>query len=317
MVTFKRKPAATYAQQAIALAAGAWTELGVSGWNSTHSDWAIDPEPLILFTAWLADRDPRLRDEATDWCIRNWRHVSRARLRNLISHDEGSEAWREYAGTVSAHSGVKWPSSGEPRVYRVTGRSTLPPFSRPSLAWLRLRATFGLGARSEILRCFLAQPDTPIKSVSTLAAQAGYTKRNVTDECEMLERAGLLSQRARVNRFYYSLTRRAELEALIGELPEIRPEWSRVFNTARHLVELEAAAQTVSARTFPIRVRQAITAIEDDLAELEIETDFTDLHGEELWPAVQELAARTLTQWSIGNWSEQCARQNVQRIAQL
>jgi len=35
--------------------------------------WAIDPEPLIVFTA-IADLDPRLRDEALDWCIRT--HVT-------------------------------------------------------------------------------------------------------------------------------------------------------------------------------------------------------------------------------------------------
>ena len=54
---------------------GAWSELGVSGWSRTHVTWAIDPEPLIVFTA-IADLDPRLRDEALDWCIRNSRHVS-------------------------------------------------------------------------------------------------------------------------------------------------------------------------------------------------------------------------------------------------
>lgn len=40
---------------------------------------AISPEPLILFTAGLGDADPRLRDEATDWCVRYGRYVSAAR----------------------------------------------------------------------------------------------------------------------------------------------------------------------------------------------------------------------------------------------
>lgn len=314
MVSFRRKPAATFAEQAIVLAAGAWTELGVSGWNNTHSDWAIDPEPLILFTAWLHDRDPRLRDEATDWCIRNWRHVSRARLRNLLSVETDDAAWSEFAGTVTAYSGVDWPRSGEPRAYTVTGRSTLPPLSRPSLAWLRLRAMFGLGARSEILRCFLAQPNTPIKSVTTLATETGYTKRNVTDECEMLERAGLLILRAKGNRFLYSLARRGELEAFLGELPDIRPDWGHMFRIARQLVTLEDASETVSTKTFPIRVRKALVSIEDDLAELDIDADFSDVHGAELWPAAQQLAATTLTAWSIGRWPEP-ATPAVRRIS--
>jgi hypothetical protein len=304
MASFKRRPKATFAEQAVALAWGAWTELGVSGWNSTHGDWAIDPEPLIVFTAWLHDRDPRLRDEATDWCIRNWRHVSRARLRTLVGDAEDDDRWGEFAATVSAQSGVTWPGSGLARAYQVTGRSTLPPLSRPSLAWLRLRAMFGLGARSEILRCFLAQPDTPIKSVAALATETGYTKRNVSDECEMLERAGLLAQRAKTNRFYYSLARRAELEALIGELPNIRPHWGPVLNIARQLLTLEEAAHAVSAKTFPIHIRKTLSAVEHDIVELDIDADFSDIHGHDLWPAVQEFGSRTLAQWSIGNWGE-------------
>ena len=76
-------PSGTLIDQAVALAWGAWTELGVSGWTATHRDWAVDPEPLVLFTGRLGDTDPRLRDEATDWCVQHWRYVSKTRLKNL------------------------------------------------------------------------------------------------------------------------------------------------------------------------------------------------------------------------------------------
>src|SRR5438128_8988025 len=46
-----------------------WAELGVSSWIRRHQQWAIDPEPLILFTVQIGDADRRLRDEALDWCI--------------------------------------------------------------------------------------------------------------------------------------------------------------------------------------------------------------------------------------------------------
>ncbi len=304
MPTSRQRPGPTFDKQAIGLAAGAWAELGVSGWQSTHSDWAIDPEPLILFTAWLGDRDPRLRDEATDWCIRNWRHISRGRLKNLLGDDRGSDTWREFAGTLTAHSGVTWPDSGEPRAYKVTGRSTLAPLTRPSTAWLRLRAMFGLGARSEILRCFLSQSRPAVASVALLAAQTGYQKRNVSDECEMLERAGVLSQRVRSNRFYYSLGRRSELESFLGDLPSARPPWTPVFEIAKQLVLLEKHAETLPPRLLAVRARQALTSLQDDLDELDVEDDYRDVHGEELWPAVQRLGASTLTQWSVGTWPE-------------
>ena len=66
------------------LAWSLWTELGVRGVVRNHSDCAIDPEPLILFTSRLRNSDPRLRDESIDWCIRNLRFLSVARIRNLL-----------------------------------------------------------------------------------------------------------------------------------------------------------------------------------------------------------------------------------------
>ena len=64
-------------QQALDLCWGAWAELGVSGWGRTHQDWAIDPEPLVVFTVAVAESDPRLRDEVMDWCIRGIGATSR------------------------------------------------------------------------------------------------------------------------------------------------------------------------------------------------------------------------------------------------
>jgi hypothetical protein len=129
----------------------------------------------------------------------------------------------------------------------------------------------------------------------------------------MLERAGLLDQRVKTNRFYFSLARRVELEALIGELPVIRPHWGPVLNIAQQLLTLEEAAHAVSAKTFPIRVRKALSAVEDDLVELGIDADFNDIHGHDLWPAAQELGSRTLAQWSIGNWDEELQGDQIVR----
>lgn len=304
MATSRRRgPAATFADQALGLSAGAWVELGVSGWTSTHDDWAIDPEPLILFTAWLGDTDPRLRDEATDWCIRNWRHISKARLKNLLREqpEDVRQAFGEFAATVDVHAGIAWPGATAPRRYTVTGRSTLPRLDRPSLAWLRLRAMFGVGARAEILRCFLSQ-DGGLMSVAGLATATGYTKRNVAEECDTLERARVLSVRAKGNRLYYSLARRAQLEAFVGELPPIRPDWTALLNVTRELVTLERRAEEASLRTLPIHVRNALRRIEDDLDTLDIEPPSESVQGADLWPAVRQLGQTYLGAWSIGQW---------------
>lgn len=299
------RPAPTMAGQAVALAWGAWTELGVSGWTATHGDWAIDPEPLILLTAFLGDRDPRLRDEVTDWCIHHWRYISKTRLRNLLGRQpaRAGNAFGEFAATVAAHAPVTWPGATQPRRYTPTGRSALPPLERPSLVWLRLRAMFGVGARSEILRTFLAQSDVPM-SAARLAEATSYTKRNIAEECENLQRAGVLSCRTVGNRFDYRLARRSELEAFVGVLPDLRPDWTSLVRIATELVALEEQVATAAPRTLPVKARQTLDRIEPDLVELDIEAPPGDLRGPSLWPAVETLAARTLAAWSTGAWPD-------------
>lgn len=316
----RRRPAATFVDQSLALAWGAWAELGVSGWTSTHADWAIDPEPLILFTAWLGDADPRLRDEATDWCVQNWRHVSKARLKNLLREqpDDVAEAFGEFAATVGTHTGAGWPRATHPRPYVPPGRSTLPHLDRPSLVWLRLRAMFGVGARAEILRCFLAQGARAI-SVAALAAATGYTKRNVAEECDTLERAGVLSVRAQGNRFYYSLARRAELKAFVGEIPTILPDWTAILNITRELVALERRSKDAGLTTLPVHVRKTLRLIRGDLDDLEIDAPPDNLQGADLWPALRQLGDAHLGAWSVGQWSSEdqrnAAGQRLQRAS--
>ncbi len=299
----RRRPAATFADQSLALAWGAWAELGVSGWTSTHADWAIDPEPLILFTAWLGDADPRLRDEATDWCVQNWRQISKARLKNLLREqpDGVAEAFGEFAATVGDHAGASWPGATHPRRYAPTGRSTPPHFDRPSLAWLRLRAMFGVGARAEILRCFLAQGARAM-SVAALAAATGYTKRNVAEECDTLERAGVLSVRAQGNRFYYSLARRAELLAFVGDVPAVLPDWTALLNVARELVDLEQRSKDARSTTLPVHARKTLRRIRDDLDELDINAPPENIEAVDLWPTLRRLGHMHLGAWSLGQW---------------
>jgi hypothetical protein len=299
----RRRPSATFVEQAIALAWGAWVELGVSGWTETHSDWAIDPEPLIVFTAFLGDEDARLRDEATDWCIRNWRFVSKTRLKNLVRQQPPAarDAFGVFAATVGEHAGVAWPYASEPRRFAVTGRSAAPQLAKPSMVWLRLRAMFGIGARTEILRYFMSRDDGR-SSAATISAATNYTKRNIAEECDTLVHAGVLSVRPMGNRFYYALAKRAELEAFTGSMPTITPSWIAMFGMAGKLVKLESAAETGTTRTLAVKARIAIDEIEAELDELGIDPPGADLRGEDLWPAIRSFGNETLGEWSLGRW---------------
>lgn len=285
--------------QALSLAWGAWTELGVSGWTRTHADWAIDLEPLLVFTASLGDLDPRLRDEVTDWCALNWQQVSKARLKNLLATqaDPTKLAFGELAATVAAHAPVTWPLATQARPFTRTLRSTPPDLSRPSTVWLRVRAMFGIGARAEILRVLLSTPPGP-QGVALIAGAAGYTKRNVADECENLARADVLSRRLHGNRFAYTLARRGELEALLGGLPPTTPDWTAVLNVTQQLTALQARHTNPGTRA--IHAKQTLDAIRDDLATLGLRPP--SLHGSELSTWADAFTQNTLGAWSSGRW---------------
>lgn len=69
---------------ALDLAWSLWAELGVSSWHRRHTDWSVELEPLIIFTALVAQHDPRLLREAVDWCVKNDRFISLVQLRNIV-----------------------------------------------------------------------------------------------------------------------------------------------------------------------------------------------------------------------------------------
>jgi hypothetical protein len=279
-------PAATPARAdalALALAWGAWTELGVAGWSRTHADWAVDLEPLLVFTAALGDSDPRLRDEVTDWSVLNWQLVSKARLKNLLAtqREEARLAFGELAATVAAHAPVTWPGATQARPFTRTLRSSSPELSRPSGVWLRLRAMFGIGARAEILRVLLS-------------------KRNVADECENLERAGVLARRIQGNRFDYTLARPSELKAFLGELPPTTPDWNALLHVTQQLTALQASA--TNPGTQAVHAKQTLNAISDDLTALGLRPPNPSLHGTGLWTWAEAFTQHTLAAWSSGQW---------------
>lgn len=303
MTTSKQARAgSTAAEDASALAWGAWTELGVAGWERTHEAWAVDLEPLILLAGALGDVDPRLRDEVTDWCIHHGRHVSRARIKNLQARlpDGPRDDFGVLAATVAEHGGPKWSGATTPRRHSPKQRVELPPLSRPSLGWVRLRAIFGLGARTEVLRVFLAHPSSEL-GIGQLAERAGYTRRNVNVECDSLHRAGILARHSVSNRHLYRLARPSELQALVGDVAPLRPDWSALVRIVIALVELEKVVPAAS-RTVPIHVKKSFARIESDLKVLQISNPVEGLTGDELRPATQEFMQATLERWAEGQW---------------
>ena len=288
----------------LALCWGAWAELGVSGWARTHQDWAIDPEPLVVFTASLGDLDPRLRDESLDWCIHYSRFVSRARLKNLRSHATDlalADAWGEFSATVNARARAMWTGATHEREsYRVTGRSMIRPLTEASLVVLRMRAMFGLGARAEILRHLLLREGT-WATTAQLAASTFYTKRNVAQECEALELAGVLAMRSDSNRFYYSLAQPRTLAAFVGDLPSVRPDWRALFRVVASLMALDRAAAGLADEVLTVETHRVVRDIERDLDILGLPGP-PKIRGADSWDGFRSWATLLLRDLGAGRW---------------
>jgi hypothetical protein len=281
---------------------GAWSELGVSGWGRTHRNWVVDPEPLILRTAEVADSDPRLRDEALDWCVHYWRYVSRVRLRALLRDrtDEAAEAWGWFAATVNKHSTARWPGSTDEISYKITGRSSLTTLKQPSRAWLRMRAAFGVGARTEILRFFLS--GRSLGSTTAITDWVGYGKTNVVNECDSLEKAGVLRRRHIGNRFYYSLARSEALQDFVGEIAQYRPSWTALLGVTSALVELEDAAGRLPHAVLMVESHKTNGQLDELLEQLDIEERPVLSRPDEYWPRTRDFAYTYLTAWASGEW---------------
>jgi hypothetical protein len=61
-----------------------WSALGVFGEARTEDLWAIDPEPLLLFTLEMGRYEPRLFDEVLDWLAVNGTWIDLQRLRGIL-----------------------------------------------------------------------------------------------------------------------------------------------------------------------------------------------------------------------------------------
>ncbi len=290
----RRRPAATFAEQATALAWGAWVELGVSGWTDTHSDWAIDPEPLIVFTAFLGDEDARLRDEATDWCVRNWRYVSKTRLKNLVREqptavtrcfrdlrrDRGGPRRRRVAVRLRvAQVHGDGPIVGTAARQAVDGVAPAPghvrsrcPHRDPALLPLPRRWPVEHGDHQRGHQLHQAKRRRGVRN-----ARAGRSPERPTDGQSVLLLAGEASRARGLRRVD------ADHHTRTG---------SPIFGIARQLVGLESAAETGTTRTLAVKARSAVDEMEEDLDELEIDPPSSDLRGEDLWPAIRSSARR-------------------------
>jgi hypothetical protein len=248
-----------------------WTALGVNG-VVPPPDTAVDPEPLILLTAVVADDEPRLRDEASDWCVQfGSRFVAAGRMRTLAAglDEEGASRFQTFAATINAVGGTRWYSgSARPRRLSPSGKSRLNNLDTPTRALLRLRCAFGTSARAEILLTMLTQWDPGRYVVASELVELGYSKNAIATTLDDLALAGLAHRRSIGNAFGYQLRSPGELRSVLEPLPLRQRHWHVRLLLLARAVQLEESIGRKPALVQSVEARKFVDLNKDQLARL-------------------------------------------------
>jgi len=237
---------------------------------------AIDLEVLLLLTSKLSSEDPRLRDEALDWCTKSHRFISKPRLKQLLRLASGptQTAFEPFAATLERQVGGTWPAAGaaakeQPWTARLSGKSRAPDLEQPALVNLKLRTLFGVGARADVITAILNWPAPDFGAADLVFV--GYTKRNLADSLDALAAGGLLDSVRVGNRIRFSWRKRRELCRLIEPLPKTIPRWPPVFRVLVGFLELLERVEGKSERGSIVEAVRELGRLGADMTALGLE----------------------------------------------
>lgn len=278
----------------------AWSALGVSGWSSGSFAACVDIEALVFLTGCLGDADPRLRDESIDWCVSNVSWVSRSRLAHIVRDGKPNTSWSAYSGTLQRETKLSWPDSGEPFVWRASGKSRLPDLTRGAALALRCRGLLGTTARSELVRMLLLEEAGRAFDVRDLASEIRYTKRGVAEALEGLTLAGVVKATTVGNTGRYALSRRHELSALLGPLPRNRSSQRALCRIAGVTILAVEELSSASERVARVEGARILSELEHEIRRVDPHVELPTRDGSALeflqtWTAAQCDAAGAST----------------------
>ncbi|MCC6812239.1 MAG: hypothetical protein IT381_32760 [Deltaproteobacteria bacterium] len=273
----------------LSLAWSLWAELGVSSVVQAHAECYVDPEALLIFTASLADVDPRLRDESLDCALTLAPFLWTSRLKTLLlnADEQQQRAFGSYAATFNGASTthVTLPLADAERAppLRRSGKSrSAERPEAPSQLAIRCRAIFGVGARADALAVMLCSPNQGWLAAE-LALHVGLPKRAMATVLQDFARGGLMRATAVGNRLRYDLVQRKGLELIVGVRPRWKPAWALILPCLIRMRAIVARTQGKETMTALIESQKAIVAFLDDMAALGLHGRAPDYRS---WSAV-------------------------------
>lgn len=237
------------------------------------ADVPVDLEALLILTSELAAEDPRLRDEALDWCSRFHGFASKPRLKQLLRRSPPSA--QSAFGPSPVPSSTMQEPRGPARVARALSR-------RPSVESLDCRLSrarrcsasgsglcFGVGARADIIGAVLSRRSEDFGAADLVFV--GYSKRNLAEALDMLAAARLFRTTRTGNRVRFSWQRRDQLGALIAPVPDVIPVWSSTLRVMSGFLEMLTRTQTKSERLAAVEAARCLRQLSGDLQTLGVE----------------------------------------------
>jgi hypothetical protein len=246
------------------LAWSLWTELGVAGFERKHKDCSVSPEELIILTSALSEFDPRLRDEALDWCSRYHRFISPIRLQFLAKKYKTyiSESFSTFSATLNTFADMrtKWVTltKAAPLKFSPSGKSIIRNFEAPSMIHLRLRAFLGIGARADIITFLLIDDSKGFSSSDLL--EIGYSKRRIAGILNELSMTGILSESHVRNQLHYDFIKHNEFIKLIGDMPKKKVHWNRILSI---LLPIRACLHDVEGSPLGVRTIDLLNLLKE------------------------------------------------------
>lgn len=284
-----------------------WTELGVAGTVRRHKQCLISLEELIILTAVIADYDPRLRDEALDWCSRYHHFVSVSRLKTLVKKIGTPilEPFSVFAATLNAIAQSNWPIFSEviPLKFIPSKKSVLPSLNAPALLQLRLRSFFGVGARADLFTYFL----TEIKGVFTASdlVKIGYGKRSLAEILDSLALSGFLTSTLIRNQRKYELAKIEHLKRLIGEPPSFSPPWYPILEILISLRSELYRSEKSSDATKVIIVRNDLARMKNLLESTHLSPPILESDLDQYWELFKKWLLDYVKAIAQGNFGKQ------------
>jgi len=283
-------------QQLVDLAWSLWTELGVAGVYRSHQQFMIFPEELILLTARLQRNDPRLVEEALDWCSRYHHFISVSRLKTLAKSwgKVTIDAFSMFSATLNRVSRAHWPvlAHAVPLKYQPSGKSKAPRFEQPALLLFRLRSLFGVGARADVIAFYLAQKQGNY-SISDVT-EVGYTKRNLADVLENFVQAGIFDSFFSRNQQRFDFAKRGEFEKVLGPIPQFMPSWRQIFEVIILLSDSIQQIEKKSQSTRVVEVRNVLGGMKNQLNRLKLAAPPLQSDFQMYWDSLSEWILKIL-----------------------